>query len=313
MEMKFIRSALLIAPLLALQASAQPAPPNPATATAPPPAATVPKNGLIQMPQNLTPPPMPEKGKMSYAIGMSVGNSIKREQLEVDTEALFKGLKDALAGNTNQMSEGEMRSTLQQLAAANRAKMQQLQREKMQKESAENKAKGAAFLASNAKAEGVKTLPNGLQYRVLKEGSGDLPKTNDSVTVNYKGKLVDGTSFDSRTNWSTPVVGRTIKAWSEVLPMMKVGSEWEIVVPPELAYGQGGRPPKIGPSSTLVFDIELVGIAPSKATTTPLSVAQPGAPSGPTAVSGQVIRVPSAEEMKKGAKIEVITNVPPSQ
>jgi FKBP-type peptidyl-prolyl cis-trans isomerase FklB len=261
-----------------------------------------------------TPPVMPDKEKMSYAIGMYFGNTIKRQELSVNVDTVIAALKDMLAGNTNHMSEDEMTATLRQLSAANRAKMQEAQREKLAKEGAENKTKGDAFLAQNAKLDGVKTLPNGLQYKVIKEGTGEMPKTNDTVTVTYRGKLVDGTPFDSRTNWSTTFAsGRTIKGWSEVLPMMKIGSEWEVVVPPDLGYGVGGRPPKIGPSSVLIFDMELTGIAPPKPAGQTLSIAPPSSSSGPTAVSGQIIKVPSAEDLKKGAKIEVITNVPPGQ
>jgi FKBP-type peptidyl-prolyl cis-trans isomerase FklB len=267
---------------------------------------------------------MPSKEKTSYAIGMSVGSSIKRQEIEVDPDALFAALKDAIAGNTNHMSEQEMRKTLQDLGAAVRYKTQEAQREKMQKEGAENKAKGDAFLASNAKVEGVKTLPDGLQYKVIKEGSGELPKTNESVIVNYKGTLIDGTPFDARTNQTFAMNGKgVIKGWADVLPMMKPGAEWQVFIPGDLAYGPSGRPPKIGPSAVLIFDMELVSVAPTKPASpavtpttpkAPTAAAAPGATvSGPTAVSGQIIRVPSAEEMKQGKKIEVITNAPPSQ
>lgn len=189
---------------------------------------------------------MPSKEKTSYAIGMSVGSSIKRQEIEVDPDALFAALKDAIAGNTNHMSEQEMRKTLQDLGAAVRYKTQEAQREKMQKEGAENKAKGDAFLASNAKVEGVKTLPDGLQYKVIKEGSGELPKTNESVIVNYKGTLIDGTPFDARTNQTFAMNGKgVIKGWADVLPMMKPGAEWQVFIPGDLAYGPSGRPRRL--------------------------------------------------------------------
>jgi FKBP-type peptidyl-prolyl cis-trans isomerase FklB len=264
---------------------------------------------------------MPDKEKTSYAIGMSVGGSIKRQEIDVDMDALVAALKDAMAGNTNHMTEQEMRSTLQQLNAAIHYKTQEAQREKMKKEAEENKTKGDAFLASNAKVEGVKTLPDGLQYKVIKEGSGESPKTNESVIVNYKGTLIDGTPFDSRTNQTFSLNGKgLIKGWLDVLPMMKPGAEWQIVIPSDLAYGPSGRPPKIGPGAVLVFDMELVSVAPPKPASAPapapiaVNPAASNAPtSGPTAVSGQIIRVPSAEEMKRGEKITVITNPPPGQ
>jgi FKBP-type peptidyl-prolyl cis-trans isomerase FklB len=273
--------------------------------------------GVIHSPMPTTPPPLPEKEKTSYAIGMSVGGSIKRQGIEVDMDTVVTAMKDALAGVTNHMTEAEMRSTLQQVGAAVRYKMQEEQRVKMEKEEAENKVKGDAFLASNAKVEGVKTLPDGLQYKVLKEGAGEQPKTNEVLTLNYKGTLVDGTSFDSHTNFTVPLNGRgLIKGWLDVLPMMKPGAEWQIVVPPDLGYGPKGHPPKIGPGAVLVFDMELVSVAPPKlpaVTSAPAAPNAAPAATGPTAVSGQIIRVPSAEEMKKGQKIEVITNVPPGQ
>jgi FKBP-type peptidyl-prolyl cis-trans isomerase FklB len=260
---------------------------------------------------------MPDKEKMSYAIGMSVGSSMKRQEIDVNVDTLVAALKDTMAGNTNHMTEQEMRSTLNQLGAAVRYKMQEAQREKMKKETEENKAKGDAFLASNAKDEGVKTLPDGLQYKVIKEGSGELPKTNEIVTVNYKGTLVDGTPFDSRTNWNLTLNGKgVIKGWLDVLPMMKPGAEWQVVIPSDLAYGPTGHPPKIGPGAVLVFDMELVSVAPPKPAPAPVAVnpsASNASTSGPTAVSGQIIRVPSAEEMKQGQKITVITNPPPGQ
>jgi FKBP-type peptidyl-prolyl cis-trans isomerase FklB len=206
--------------------------------------------------------------------------------------------------------------------------LRQLQRALPAKLAAENKAKGEAFLAKNGKVPGVTTLPNGIQYKVLKEGSGAMPKTNDSVIVSYKGSLIDGTVFDQNEHFTTPVTGRTIKGWSEILPLMKTGAKWEVTIPSDLAYGMRA-PPKIGPNAVLVFDMELLSISepPSAPKPAPAPASPPHAalvnpppftPGGPPAppgattpvVSGQIIKVPSAEELKKGAKIEVITNVP---
>jgi FKBP-type peptidyl-prolyl cis-trans isomerase len=311
--MKFIRNACLITTLLAIRAAAQPnlPPANPATAPTPPMRLNSPMAPSA-------PPTMPDKDKMSYAIGMYFGNTIKKQELNVDLDTVTTALRDVVAGRTNHMSEEEMMAVLKQLTAANRAKMQEAQREKMAKEGLENKAKGDEFLAKNAKLDGVKTLPNGLQYKVIKDGSGEMPKTNDTVTVTYRGALIDGTPFDSRTNWATPVVGRTIKGWSEILPLMKAGSEWQVVVPPDLGYGAAGRGPKIGPSAVLVFDLELVGIGSPKPTAqAPAPLAISGGPPSPSSasaqVSGSIIKVPSADDLKKGAKIEVITNLPPGQ
>jgi hypothetical protein len=194
-----------------------------------------------------------------------------------------------------------------------------------EKQMNENKVKGEEYLAKNAKAPGVTVLTNGLQYKVLKEGTGDMPKLTNTVTVSYKGSLIDGTVFDQNEHFTTPVKGKTIKGWSEILPLMKTGSKWEVTVPSDLGYGARGFQPKIGPNSVLVFEMELLSIAPPPAAppaTPPTNAAAvqaphsvPPAPPGTTTpvVSGQIIKVPSAEELKKGAKIEVITNVPNAQ
>jgi FKBP-type peptidyl-prolyl cis-trans isomerase FklB len=196
-----------------------------------------------------------------------------------------------------------------------------------------NKLKGDEFLAKNKQVPGVTTLSNGLQYKVLKEGAGEMPKTNDSAIVNYKGTLIDGTVFDQKDGY-TNRPGQTIKGWAEILPLMKTGSKWEVTIPSDLAYGAQGRRGTIGPNSVLVFDLELVAIAPPAPAPAPTPVANrpaapsphlappgtPGPPSPPSptgtstpVVSGQIIKVPSADELKKGAKIEVITNAPNSQ
>ena len=260
---------------------------------------------------------MPSKDKLSYAIGMSVGNSIKRDQLDVDVDALATAIKDVLAGRTTQMNDQEYKQTLTQLQQAMRAKMMA----EREKQMSENKTKGAEFLAKNAKAPGVTSLPNGLQYKVLTEGAGPMPKATDSVVVAYKGSLIDGTVFDKNDHFPTPVTGRTIRGWSEILPLMKSGSKWEVVIPADLGYGVRGFPPKIGPDSVLIFEMELLSIAPAPAPATPPPSSATSPPSPPPSaagsatpvVSGQIIKVPSAEELKKGAKIEVITNVPNSQ
>ncbi|MEO8429807.1 MAG: FKBP-type peptidyl-prolyl cis-trans isomerase, partial [Verrucomicrobiota bacterium] len=157
--------------------------------------------------------------------------------------------------------------------------------------------KGEAFLKQNATKEGVKTTPSGLQYKVLKEGAGKTPKATDTVEVNYRGTLIDGTEFDSSYKrgqpYTTSVMG-VVKGWTEALQMMKVGSKWQLFIPSELAYGPrpGGR--DIGPNAVLVFEVELLEIKP------------PTPPPGAQPVTSDIIKVPSAEELKKGAKIEVI-------
>jgi FKBP-type peptidyl-prolyl cis-trans isomerase FklB len=270
--------------------------------------------GLMrQPPSNQPPPEMPSKDKLSYFIGMSIGRTMQRDGLsnEVDVDIIATAMKDILAGKQPRFNDTEYREIGQQLNGAMQAKrmaMRKEEDERMKKEGAENKAKGDAFLAKNATEPGVKTLPNGLQYKVLQEGSGPMPGTRDTVTVSYKGTTIDGTVFDQNPKFPTRVTGQTIKGWSEVLPLMKVGSKWQVVIPSEMAYGPRGFPPKIGPDAVLIFDMELLSDTPPPVPPT-MRTSSSGPPSTPV-VSGQIIKVPSAEELKRGAKIEVITNPP---
>jgi FKBP-type peptidyl-prolyl cis-trans isomerase len=271
---------------------------------------------------------MPDKEKLSYALGMTVANNIKRDELDLDVDTFATAMKEVLGGKTTRFTEEQLKETMTQFSQALPNYVATL-----------NKTKGEEYLAKNAKAPGVTILTNGLQYKVLKEGTGPMPKTSDTVVVSYKGSLINGTVFDHNDHFSTPVVGRTIKGWSEILPLMKTGSEWEVAIPSDLGYGPRASQ-KIGANSVLVFDIELLSIAPPapapapvpaptsalKPSPTPVSIRPPGSapqnlpPSPPTppgaattttpVVSGQIIKVPSKEELDKGAKIEVITNVP---
>ncbi len=283
---------------LALNAVAQPSPLAPPT---PPPGRPLnPAPGA-----NATPPAMPDKDRLSYAIGFNIGSSLKRDHVDVDPDTLATAIKDVLAGGATRLNESETSQVMRQLQAAMQAKKMAEQ----QKQMAENKVKGEEFMATNGKAPGVITLTNGLEYKVLTEGSGPMPTPADSVIVSYKGSLIDGTVFDKNEHFTTPVTGRTIKGWSEILPMMKTGSKWQVAIPPELAYGPRSQR-NIGPDSVLVFEMELLSI-----TNTSLAAPPPPRPTAPTTpvVSGQIIKVPSAEELKNGAKIEVITNVPSNQ
>jgi len=327
-EMKLIR--YIFPALLALNAAAQPAPAAKAPPVPAPGQATTPRMppGLMH-PQPTTPAVMPDKDKLSYAIGFNIATSVKRDALDVDVDAIAAAMKDVLAGRPTRMDEKEVKGIMTQFQQAMRAKAT-ADREKLM---TENRVKGEEYLAKNAKAPGVTVLTNGLQYKVLKEGTGPMPKTSDTVIVAYKGSLVDGTVFDQNEHFTTPITGKTIKGWSAVLPLMKTGSKWEVTIPSDLGYGPRGFQPKIGPSSVLIFEMELLSItAPSTAPSaarpmSPPSVQSPtiahaptpgqtppSPPGAPTpVVSGQIIKVPSAEELKKGAKIEVITNVPNAQ
>jgi FKBP-type peptidyl-prolyl cis-trans isomerase FklB len=334
-EMKFVPSALIVTSLMAFNAFAQPTPPPAATqpASAAPGASgtNAPRllpPSMMNRPPGLMPnggpgtakqpPAMPDKDKLSYALGFTIGSQIKRDKLDLDLDTFANAIKDVLQSKPTRFDEKEVHEVMTQFQGALRAKMAA----EREKDMAEAKAKADEYLAKNAKDPDVKTLPDGLQYKVLKDGSGPSPKPTETVTVSYKGRLIDGTAFDQNDHFQTPVTGRTIKGWSEILPLMKVGSKWEVSVPPELGYGTRGQG-KIPANSALIFEMELLSIAPPSTNTPPTAahpmtpVAHPGpgastaTPSSATpVVSGQIIKVPSKDEMAKGAKIEVITNPP---
>lgn len=238
-----------------------------------------------------------EKEKISYALGMSLGNNWKRNALEPDQVSLdivMQGLRDSLTGAPTRMTEEEMRATLREFSKFMQEKMQ----EKRRQEAEKNRKAGAAFLEENKKKPGVVTLPSGLQYRIIREGAGQSPKPADTVLVHYRGTLIDGTEFDSSYTRGEPArfnVSGVIKGWTEALQLMKPGAKWELFIPPDLAYGNVGRP-NIPPGSTLIFEVELISI-----TTPATSSSSASAP-----VTSDIIKVPSAEELAKGAKIEVI-------
>jgi FKBP-type peptidyl-prolyl cis-trans isomerase FklB len=231
-----------------------------------------------------------QKDKASYSIGLELGNSLKKGKMEISTEKLLKGLNDGLTGAKPLMTEDQIKET-----------MTALQKEMMDKQAAaakeageKNKADGEKFLAENKKKDGVKTTASGLQYKVLKEGTGESPKETDMVITNYKGTLLDGTEFDSSYKRNEPAtfpVNRVIKGWTEALLLMKPGSKYQLFVPSGLAYGDRAVGKDIGPNSTLIFEVELVGIKPPDATPTPPppgasnkmpSAAAPPAPKAPS-------------------------------
>ena len=194
------------------------------------------------------------KDKASYAIGLNVGFNFKRQNVDVNQDAFMAGFKDALTGRKPLMSEQEVKDTMM----AFEKDMQQKQSESAQK----NGAEADKFLAANKAKEGVKTTDSGLQYKVLKEGSGAQPKSSDTVTVNYRGTLMDGTEFDSSYKRGQPAtfpVSGVIKGWTEALQLMKVGSKLQLFIPANLAYGEQGRP-GIPPNSLLIFEVELMDV-----------------------------------------------------
>ena len=201
------------------------------------------------------------KEKASYAIGQNIAKGLQKDGVDVDAGSLTRGVRDALAGNKSLLTDQEAQVALTSLATEVRAKQQA----KMQIAAETNKKQGDAFLAENKTKPGVVALPSGLQYKVLKEGNGPKPTPGDKVTCNYSGTLIEGKEFDSSYKRGQPVtfsVGEVIKGWNEALQLMPVGSKWQLVVPPDLAYGDHGAGQDIGPNSTLIFEVELLSIAP---------------------------------------------------
>jgi FKBP-type peptidyl-prolyl cis-trans isomerase len=216
-----------------------------------------------------------QKEKVSYAIGMEMGKGVKVQGIEVDPAIMMQGLKDALSGGKPQMSEEELRQVMTALQQEIRQKQMQAQ----QAAATENKTKGDAFLAENAKKDGVVALADGLQYKILTAGQGKKPAESDTVLCNYKGTFLDGTEFDSSAKAGKPVpfeVKNVIPGFREVLQLMPVGSKWQVFVPSNLAYGERGAGGVIGPNATLIFEVELVSIQE----TPPAPPAKPNPPAG---------------------------------
>lgn len=239
-----------------------------------------------------------EKTKVSYAIGLSIGMQWKRFGIEPDQIALeevTRGIKDQMSGGKTLLTEQETQETLRNFGQQQQTK----QREKQRLEAEKNKKAGDTFLNENKTKPGVVTLPSGLQHKILSEGSGNTPKVGEVASVKYKGTLIDGTEFDSTAKhgdqpFQVHVGGGVIDGWTEALQLMKPGAKWQLFIPAELAYKDAGRP-GIPPGATLIFEIELLSVQ-----------AAPPPPVANQPVTSDIIKVPSAEEMKKGAKIETI-------
>ena len=200
-----------------------------------------------------------QKDKESYSLGYQFGQNLKFQGLDINLDVYTSGIRDALGGKEPKMSQEEIRATISELQKRVTAERQKELKEK----GAKNLEESKKFLAENQKKEGIKTLPSGLQYKVLTEGSGKTPKETDNVTVNYKGTLIDGTEFDSSYKRGQPAsfqVNGVIKGWAEALQLMKEGSNWQLFIPPELAYGERGAGPQIPPNSTLIFEVELLTV-----------------------------------------------------
>jgi FKBP-type peptidyl-prolyl cis-trans isomerase FklB len=207
-----------------------------------------------------------QKEKTSYAVGVNIGNNLKRQELPVDPAILARGLRDAMNGAKLALTDDEMKSVLTQLQTEMRGKQQEMmakQQAEAKEKGAANRKEGEAFLTANKGKEGVVALPDGLQYKILKEGNGPKPTASDTVTCDYRGTLINGKEFDSSYKRgkpeSFPVTG-VIKGWTEALQLMPVGSKWQLWIPADLAYGDTPRGGDIQPGDTLIFEVELLSI-----------------------------------------------------
>jgi len=201
-----------------------------------------------------------QKDKISYSYGVDVGTKLKNLPMPVDLDLLIMGLKDSLSGTKLLMTEQEIRGTLVLLQKEITAKSEEQKKALAEK----NKKEGEAFLAENKKKEGVITLPSGLQYKVLKEGTGKTPTDTDWVKINFRGMLIDGTVFeDTYKSFGQPVayaVKGMIPGWAEALKLMKEGAKWQIFIPSGLALGERGGGTLIGPNATLIMEVELISV-----------------------------------------------------
>ncbi len=205
------------------------------------------------------PPLASQAEKVSYLFGSQVGASMKRDKLEVDSKSFMRGFVDALGGKDSQLTEEESQAVM--------VAFQKQMKAKEEAAASDAKKEGDTWLAENKKKEGVKVTDSGLQYKVIKDGTGAKPKLTDTVTAHYEGHLIDGKVFDSSYKRGEPAkfpVDGVIPGWTEALQLMKVGSKWELYIPSQLAYGEGGAGGDIGPNSALVFTIELIDTAANK-------------------------------------------------
>jgi len=210
------------------------------------------------------------KDKVSYGVGLSVGSNFKKQGQELNPDALLAGVKDALSGKAPALTENELKETMDAWSK---------QMEDKQKVAGEkNAADATKFLAENKKKDGVKTTASGLQYKVMKEGAGTQAKETDTVTVNYRGTLINGTEFDSSYKRGQPAtfpVNGVIKGWTEALQLMKPGSKYQLFIPADLAYGARAVGPDITPNSALIFEVELLEVKPAAASTGPSAPPSP--------------------------------------
>jgi FKBP-type peptidyl-prolyl cis-trans isomerase FklB len=204
-----------------------------------------------------------QKEKISYIIGIEIGGNFKKQSIDIDPDILSRGIQDGLSGAKPLLSEQEAREVMTAFEKEMRSRQQAAQKAAGEK----NKKEGEAFLAENKKKAGVKTLPSGLQYRVIKAGTGKKPAATDTVTTHYRGTLIDGTEFDSSYKRGKPAtfpVNGVIPGWTEALQLMEEGAKWQLFIPSNLAYAERGAGRVIGPHATLIFEVELISIQEKK-------------------------------------------------
>ncbi len=238
--------------------------------------------------------PTTKTERFSYAVGTQIGGDFANKEIEIDFGQFSKGVKAAYQSKDNLMTEDESKQVLDEVWK----EYQERERAKRSAAGEAAKKEGTNYLTTNKKKPGVKVTASGLQYRVIKAGKGASPTKSDKAEVHYRGWTLDGNEFDSsysRNKPSTFALTRVIPGWTEALVLMKPGAKWEIIVPFNLAYGPGGKRPKIPPYSTLRFEIELI------------SFEQPQPPAPKKPVTSNIVRIPSQAELNKGAKPEILT------
>ena len=255
-----LRVAVLVATLrVAATAAAQATAVPPAgPAAIPPPPGERPDAAALDTPE----------GTLGYALGLRIGGRIaadfKSQDTRIDPAALARGLADGVLGAKPLLGEQQLSRALEAFEAGMREREKEFGK-RMAETAKSNAAKAAEFLKANGQKKGVVTLPSGLQYEVLKEGAGPRPAPTDTVSTHYRGTHLDGSEFDGTDPGGEPAtfpLRGVVPGWQEALPLMKVGSKWKLFIPPELGYGAEGSPPVIEPNEVLVFELELVRIAP---------------------------------------------------
>lgn len=200
-----------------------------------------------------------EKGKLSYAIGFDIGSSFVDRKMDVDLNTVIRAIQDGYGKRKPAVPEATMTDVMQKF----QKKMMTEAKVDYEKVAGVNRSKSQQFMAENKTKKGIITLPSGLQYRVIEDGTGRQVTPTSEVTLHYRGSLPDGLEFDSSFARGEPIkikVNEVIKGWQEILPKMRVGSHWQVFVPANLAYGERGNPPRIGPEQALVFDLKIMDV-----------------------------------------------------